>query len=56
MGILDMFKKKEEKKAPLGPSPDETPISQALQMKERGLKENLLTNLFIIINMEEIDA
>ena len=40
MGILDVFKKKEEKKAPLGPSPEETPITQALQMKERGLTNN----------------
>ena len=40
MGILDIFKKKEEQKAPLGPSPEETPIMQALQMKERGLTNN----------------
>ena len=40
-----MFKKKEEKKAPLGPSPDETPISQALQMKERGLTNNQIIQI-----------
>ncbi|RLE48190.1 hypothetical protein DRJ25_00465 [Candidatus Woesearchaeota archaeon] len=40
MGFLDMFKKKEEQKTQPRPSPEETPINQALQMKERGLTNN----------------
>lgn len=38
MGILDIFKKKEDEQA--GQMPQATPISQTLQMKERGLTNN----------------
>ena len=40
MGILDIFKKKEEPEKTMSPSPEEIPISQVLQMKERGLTNN----------------
>jgi len=40
MGILDVFKKKEEPRETLRPAAEETPISQVIQMKERGLTNN----------------
>ncbi len=41
MGIFDVFKKKEEPtQQQVRPSPEEIPISQAMQMKERGLTNN----------------
>jgi len=40
MGIFDIFKKKEESEKTMSPSPEEIPISQAVQMKDRGLTNN----------------
>lgn len=44
MGIFDMFKKKEAPKQVM-PAPEEIPISQALQMKERGLTNNQIIQI-----------